>query len=160
MNLRPIPAARQKAMDDAQKQMNRAQRAVTLAKAQTDKAEAQYQRAREAVMAATYGDFEMQIRYAYGLLPEVVGYISYDDAFEFFDADSLSAAADIIRGKITPAMLADGAWAVVRDEATMESIEIGGCKAHHEEMAADAAAEKHYADKERVARGWASEATR
>ena len=40
-------------------------------------------------------------------------------------ADSLQAAADIIRGKITPAMLADGGWAVVRDEATMESIEIG-----------------------------------
>jgi len=28
---------------------------------------------------------------------------------------------------VTPAMLADGAWAVVRDEATMESIEIGAC---------------------------------
>ncbi len=48
-----------------------------------------------------------------------------DDGQEEITADSLSAAADIIRGKITPAMLADGAWAVVRDEATMESIEIG-----------------------------------
>ena len=44
---------------------------------------------------------------------------------EEITADSLQAAADIVRGKFTPAMLADGGWAVVRDEATMESIEIG-----------------------------------
>jgi len=48
-----------------------------------------------------------------------------DDGQEEITADSLSAAADIVRSKFTPTMLADGGWAVVRDEATMESIEIG-----------------------------------
>ena len=54
-------------------------------------------------------------------------YVYGDDGQEVITADSLQAAADIVRGKITPAMLADGGWAVVRDEATMESIEIGAC---------------------------------
>ena len=52
-------------------------------------------------------------------------YVYGDDGQEEITANSLSAAADIVHGKFTPAMLADGGWAVVRDEATMESIEIG-----------------------------------
>jgi len=54
-------------------------------------------------------------------------YVYGDDGQEEITADSLQAAADIIRSKFTPAILADGGWAVVRDEATMESIEIGAC---------------------------------
>ena len=55
----------------------------------------------------------------------IIAHVYGDDGQEEITADSLQAAADIVRGKITPAMLADGGWAVVRDEATMESIEIG-----------------------------------
>ena len=52
-------------------------------------------------------------------------YVYSDDGQEHITAVSLRAAVDIVRCRITLAMLADGGWAVVRDEATMESVEIG-----------------------------------
>jgi len=51
-------------------------------------------------------------------------YVYGDSGQDKVEADSLQAAADIVRGQMTPAMLADGGWAVVRDEATMDSIMI------------------------------------
>ena len=53
----------------------------------------------------------MKTFYAYG-----------DDGQEEIAADSLRTAAAIVESKITPAMVADGAWAIVRDETTMETI--------------------------------------
>ena len=53
-------------------------------------------------------------------------FYAYGDAGqEEFEAVDLVAAVAYVNSQITPAMLADGAWAIVRDEATMESIEIG-----------------------------------